>query len=106
VLWCYGFSSGEFLRLSWRSLLNTITIADLNTNINFHDGYEDALTLTLSEDLSIPFQKPISADLKAKARESRMAVIALNGLPPISDPDYPSGSTGYADRATFVSRSI
>lgn len=108
VLWCYGFSSGEQLRLSWRSLLNSITVADLDTNIDLRDGYEDALTFTLSEDLAIPFNKPISKDLKDKATAARSVIAALSGKPAIAYPDWygEGNSRSSTTEADFNARNV
>lgn len=105
VLYCYGFSAGEQLRLSWRNLLNAVAIADIATNIDFQDGMEDALTLTLAEDLARPFQCTVTPDLRDAARAARQSVITLNGMPPIAYPDVLESTTaGNTTLATFLSR--
>lgn len=107
VLWCYGFAAGELLRMSWRSLMNTITIADLGTNIDMQDGYEDALTRTLSEDLAPAFGITLSQRFHDDARESRMNIVALNGKPAIGDPNVPTDqSRGFSREDRFNSRTV
>lgn len=106
-LWCYPKpAAGQLIRLSWRVLLNTVTLALIGTNIDFQDGVEHALTLTLAEDLSVPFEKPISQDLKMAAREARLDVMAINGLPDIAYPDCIDDGDSSPDLATFLSRSL
>jgi hypothetical protein len=106
-LWCYPKpAAGQLIRLSWRVLLNTITLAQINTNIDFQDGVEDALTLTLSEDLCLSFQKTISQDLKDRAAEARLAVMSINGVPNIAYPDCMESADISPDIAAFLSRSI
>lgn len=106
ILWCYGFASGEQLRLSWKVLLNTVAIADIATDIDWQDGAEHALTCTLSEDLARSLQKPIPQDLKDMAREARLDWQALNNLPPVAYPDVLEDSGSYPNLANFLSRDI
>lgn len=106
ILWCYGFSSGNKLRLSWRNLLNSVALASIATTIDLQDGYEDALILTLAEDLSGPFKVPISPDLARRAREARMNIMGLNGKPEIMTSDFlTDGSEGYSI-ADFEARNL
>lgn len=108
VLWCYGFSTGAKLRLSWRVTLTAVTQALLNTNIDMQEGYEDALTATLSEDLCGTLKRQVPDDLRRRARDARMAIIALNGVPSIVESDIPtdSGPNRFLGRSNFLSRTV
>ena len=56
--------------------------ADLSTEFSFPPGYEQAMVLSLAEDLSVPFGRAISQDLRDLARKSRMIIADLNMMPP------------------------
>ncbi len=106
LLWCYGFEAGQKLRLSWRNIMASVAVGAIATTIDFQDGYEDALILTLAEDLSGPFQKPITPDLMRRARESRLNIMGLNGKPEVIASDYQTkGRPGYSV-ADFYARNI
>ncbi len=107
ILWCYGFETGAMLRLSWRSKMLPLTIsAFASTTVDLSDGYEDALILTLAEDLSGAFQKPIPDDLRIRAREARLNIMSLNGKPEVAAPDYQTkGRPGFSI-ADFYARNV
>ncbi len=106
ILWCYGFSTGEQIRLSWRNKMTAILLSAIATTIDLQDGYEDALILTLAEDLSGPFTKPISADLARRAREARLNIIGLNGKPEIMASDYQTEGRVGISIADFYARNV
>ncbi len=106
ILWCYGFAVGELIRLSWKHLVNTVLLADIGTNINFQDGFENALTLTLTEDCAEMFGKSLGAKFMQQAREAREAVAALNGLPVVLISDSPFAGRSITTRADFLARNI
>jgi hypothetical protein len=67
--------------------------ANLDTVFAFPQGYELAVTLTLAELCSIPFEKPPNQMLIGAAAQARAAVAGLNAQPPrISLDDFGSSS--------------
>lgn len=73
----------------------------LDTPFAMPPGYELAMTLTLAELLSIPFEKPPNQLLISAAAKARLNVIALNAVPPRTNLDDFGPPASERARATF-----
>lgn len=71
-------TTAHTLELLTRVLLASVTLA---TTFALPPGYQDALTLTLAEGLSVPFDRPVPSELAQGARTARARIFANN------DPD-------------------
>jgi hypothetical protein len=60
----------------------TLSTLGLNDDVNLPPGYRDALTLTLAEDLTLAFGRPVPPDLPRMAAKARARVFANNDQPP------------------------
>lgn len=56
--------------------------------------YEEFVVTSLAEALSISYGRPISQDLKDRARKARAAVVSLNSQAPVSNTDFPGSNRG------------
>jgi len=63
------------LELNYRTVLAQLALTD---SFNLPPGYQDAITLTLAEDLSGPFRAAVSGQLAQKAAHARAVVFANN----------------------------
>ena len=78
----YPTSLTDELKLYFGSQLATISMDDIGTDIDMPPALEDALTLTLTERLCIPFQKPVTQELKTAAFGARQVYSQLNDADP------------------------
>lgn len=75
----------DALQLFWWDQFIPVLIADIALELGWPEGYELAFTLTLSEDLCLPFGKERSAHLKESAAQARTDIQSLNTAPPRLD---------------------
>jgi len=63
------------------SLVQLDSFASLGTAVDLPPGYQEAITLSLAEKLSLPFAKSVTADLRDDARKARAIMTSLNTKP-------------------------
>jgi hypothetical protein len=90
------------LELMIRTVLASFT---LPVNVTLPPGYDDAIDLTLAEDLAGPFQVPVSPLLVSKAREARARIFANNRRPIPRLTTWDAGMPGGDRRDHFDYRS-
>lgn len=88
----YPTTTTNKIRLFWWAQLAAIASGQTGTNVDLPPGYEDALTLSLSEIMCLPFGKGISQDLASQSRTARENIRALNSKPPLMVTDWPGMS--------------
>lgn len=86
----YPTTTTNQLRLFFYNQLLEVAVADITTNVDMPPGLEDALTLSLSEALCLPFRKKVSADLRLQASKARALYGSINVTPPLVGTDYPA----------------
>ena len=74
--------SAYTVELQVRLILAQIAEADLSATISLPPGYQRALTLTLAEDLSVPYGMPLADRLTDKAVEARAVIFGENLVTP------------------------
>lgn len=70
------------VELQVRVVLSQFEISDLSDTFTMPPGYRDALTLSLAEELCIPFRVAPSQQLKESATKARARVFANNDVTP------------------------
>lgn len=83
--WPYPTEIADSLQLFWWDQFTQVAIADIALELSWPEGYELAFTLTLAEDLCLPFQKTASADLTKAAAMARADIASLNKVSPRLD---------------------
>lgn len=96
TLWFYGQPrSGYQVELTIPlQLTNFTALSGAGAYFIFPPGAEEWIVTTLAERLSTSYRRPISQDLKDRARKARAAWVALNSKSPVSASDYPGGGRG------------
>ncbi len=74
-VYVYPRSTGYTLQLDCLSLIGSF---DLATTVGLPDGYESAIVLSLAEELTGPYTRPASMDLKVRAKGARAAIKRTN----------------------------
>jgi hypothetical protein len=74
----------QFELYTWQQLYQVSSLFD---PFIFPPGYEEAVLFNLAIRLAIEFQRPVSLDLRAQAREAKMMIQSLNAPAPILTPD-------------------
>jgi hypothetical protein len=73
-------SSDYTLALSHKTALEAITLA-ADYTLGDDDGYEEALKTNLAIRLAVPFEKPVSQELAAWAKDAKAVIARLNIQP-------------------------
>lgn len=100
----YPTVTSNQLRLFWPAQLGIIALADIGTSIDMPPALEDALTLTLSERLCIPFGKTVPPELAKQAAAARQVYSQINDADPALIATALRGSNGSIDTQWFLSR--
>ena len=81
--WPYPENDADVLanKLEIFSLVQLDSFASLGTAVDLPPGYQEAITLSLAEKLSLPFAKSVTADLRDDARKARAIMTSLNTKP-------------------------
>lgn len=94
-------SAAVAVSLTVRVVLAQLALADTFT---LPPGYQDALTLTLSEAIGPTYEKPITKDLKDQAREARETIFLANTTVPrleTQDSGMPMAGGGGGGSGTY-----
>lgn len=75
-LFFYPVPSAAYQVVLWTRIV--LATLGLNDAFTLPPGYQDAITLTLAEDIAPTFEKPIQASLKEKAKEARARIFSNN----------------------------
>jgi hypothetical protein len=103
AIYLYPVCGAVDLELFTRKVLSTL---DLTSTFTLPPGYQDAITLTLAEDLSAPFGVDVSPLLARNAQAGRARIFAANRITPtLSTCDAGlGGGPGYFDYRSGQSR--
>jgi hypothetical protein len=79
-VWLYPVPSAAYeLEIVTRVVLSSVALAD---DFTLPPGYQDAITLTLAEDLTAPFRVPVPQTLPLRAQKARGRVWSANAQIP------------------------
>lgn len=95
------------LKLYWRTALDKVAVSNLDDDVEagFPDGYEEALTRTLSEWFADgPMRKPLTGEFRQLAMSARRAVLENNFVPCVVASDAPSKAGNGFSMPQFLGR--
>lgn len=93
MLWFWGQPTAGYGLELWTPTLLT-RFALLGSVFAFPPAYEEFIVTSLAEMLCISYGRPISPDLKTRARKARAAVVGINSKSGYANTDMPSSRGG------------
>jgi hypothetical protein len=82
-LWPIPTQVLPFLLYTWQQITTGFTPSQLDTELSFPPGYEDAIRYNLAVRLAPEWDKPLRADVLTLARESKAFIQSLNAPAPV-----------------------